>query len=483
MPPEKVFTSAVGGVGEVELLEQLVGRGARPRPCDMPCSRPTISRLSRALISPSTVACCAATPMRLAHRGGAGGRRRSRRRWPLPSVGPASVVRMRIAVVLPAPLWPSRPSTVPGATSRSRSRSAHRSPKRLPRPLAAMPPAPRASWRGLRYRGVVVWCTALSYIVRRTLAVHCTTWQARYPARSRRDVTRGRRSSAVAPVRELDEAPTEKINAEARPSRPTKVGAEGRRKHVETLERLAAHLETLDLWTRAEPGARKPRFTRDDIAAAAIRIADAEGFDALSMRRLAAELDAGTMTLYHYVRTKDELLDADRRRGAGRGRRPRRRALPRDWRAADHARSPGARRDALRRHPWILDIADDPSIGPNACATSTSRCRRCRSLHGRASTTSSTSSASSTSTCSASACTSATTPRDDASDTEMIDYIGDLLVEGDYPALAEMVAELGLEPLWSQIHAHARGAGRFDRNLARLLAGFEASLGDRPSAE
>ena len=40
----------------------------------------------------------------------------------------------------------------------------------------------------------------------------------------------------------------------------------------------------------------------------AIHIADAEGFDALSMRRLAAELDAGTMTLYHYVRTKDELL-------------------------------------------------------------------------------------------------------------------------------------------------------------------------------
>ena len=39
-----------------------------------------------------------------------------------------------------------------------------------------------------------------------------------------------------------------------------------------------------------------------------MRIADAEGFDAVSMRRIAAELDAGTMTLYHYVRTKDELL-------------------------------------------------------------------------------------------------------------------------------------------------------------------------------
>ena len=51
---------------------------------------------------------------------------------PCPRSGAESVVRMRIAVVLPAPLWPSRPRTVPGATSRSRSRRAQRSPKRLP---------------------------------------------------------------------------------------------------------------------------------------------------------------------------------------------------------------------------------------------------------------------------------------------------------------------------------------------------------------
>ena len=51
-----------------------------------------------------------------------------------------------------------------------------------------------------------------------------------------------------------------------------------------------------------------PAAAGTQIAAAAVRIADAEGFEAVSMRRLAAELDAGTMTLYHYVRTKDELL-------------------------------------------------------------------------------------------------------------------------------------------------------------------------------
>ena len=62
------------------------------------------------------------------------------------------------------------------------------------------------------------------------------------------------------------------------------------------------------IWARPEPGARRPRYTRDEIAAAALAIADREGFDAVSMRRLARELGAGTMSLYHYVRTKDDLL-------------------------------------------------------------------------------------------------------------------------------------------------------------------------------
>ena len=66
-----------------------------------------------------------------------------------------------------------------------------------------------------------------------------------------------------------------------------------------------------------QPGTRQPRFTRDAIASVAVRIADTEGLDALSMRRLAAELGAGTMTLYHYVHTKDELLALVDRCGDG----------------------------------------------------------------------------------------------------------------------------------------------------------------------
>src|SRR4029453_12428834 len=58
----------------------------------------------------------------------------------------------------------------------------------------------------------------------------------------------------------------------------------------------------------AGPAPPAARFSRRELAQTAIRLVDAEGLDALSMRRLAAELGAGTMTLYHYVRTKDELL-------------------------------------------------------------------------------------------------------------------------------------------------------------------------------
>lgn len=54
----------------------------------------------------------------------------------------------------------------------------------------------------------------------------------------------------------------------------------------------------------------RPRLNRDDIARAALELADAEGLEALSMRGLADRLGVGTMTLYGYFRNKSELLDA-----------------------------------------------------------------------------------------------------------------------------------------------------------------------------
>ena len=54
----------------------------------------------------------------------------------------------------------------------------------------------------------------------------------------------------------------------------------------------------------------KIQLSRETIAAAALAIADGEGFPAVSMRRVAQQLNVGTMSLYYYVRTKDDLISA-----------------------------------------------------------------------------------------------------------------------------------------------------------------------------
>src|SRR5205814_7715575 len=61
-------------------------------------------------------------------------------------------------------------------------------------------------------------------------------------------------------------------------------------------------------WYTVRMSRAKTQLTRESIAAAALAIADAEGFQAVSMRRVAQELRVGTMSLYYYVRTKDDLI-------------------------------------------------------------------------------------------------------------------------------------------------------------------------------
>jgi len=120
------------------------------------------------------------------------------------------------------------------------------------------------------------------------------------------------------------------------------------------------------IWTQPAPGSRKPRFTRDQIAEIAVGIADREGFEALSMRRIAEELDAGTMTLYHYVRTKDDLVELmnDALMGeilipAG--------ELSADWREA-LAQIARASFRSFRRHAWALSALRGARFGPNSLA-------------------------------------------------------------------------------------------------------------------
>jgi AcrR family transcriptional regulator len=55
---------------------------------------------------------------------------------------------------------------------------------------------------------------------------------------------------------------------------------------------------------------RKPLLSRDRIVACALTLVDAEGLDAVSTRRLAAELGVSGPSLYNHFGTKDEILDA-----------------------------------------------------------------------------------------------------------------------------------------------------------------------------
>lgn len=76
-------------------------------------------------------------------------------------------------------------------------------------------------------------------------------------------------------------------------------------------QRSAALPPVIDLlWGRRERGKRGPRpgLSADAIVGAAVRIADTEGLEAISMARVAAELGFTTMSLYRYVASKDELL-------------------------------------------------------------------------------------------------------------------------------------------------------------------------------
>src|SRR5207247_4045186 len=71
------------------------------------------------------------------------------------------------------------------------------------------------------------------------------------------------------------------------------------RRHVEQdMKRGARHVPR-----------RAAALSRDEIVRTAIKVADAEGPDAISMRRIARELNAGTMSLYWHVASKEELLD------------------------------------------------------------------------------------------------------------------------------------------------------------------------------
>lgn len=63
------------------------------------------------------------------------------------------------------------------------------------------------------------------------------------------------------------------------------------------------------VWTRPPRPARTSGLGREQIVAAALELLDAEGLEALSMRKLGAKLHAGATSLYWHVANKNDLLE------------------------------------------------------------------------------------------------------------------------------------------------------------------------------
>src|SRR5438270_13653613 len=97
----------------------------------------------------------------------------------------------------------------------------------------------------------------------------------------------------------------------------------------------------------------KPSHSREKIAALAIRIADAEGLEAASIRRIAAKLGSGAASLYRYVANKQELFDLMADRVLGEDSMPK---SSRHWRAGLRKAARLYRAMCLR-HPWMLTVS------------------------------------------------------------------------------------------------------------------------------
>jgi AcrR family transcriptional regulator len=115
----------------------------------------------------------------------------------------------------------------------------------------------------------------------------------------------------------------------------------------------------------SEPGRPRSPLTRERIVAAALRIMDDEGLDAVSMRRIGRELGVEAMSLYNHVRDKDDILEGIKELVMGEfdmG------AASNSWKQ-DARMAARAWRDVLRAHPNVITLmtaATRPMLSPEA---------------------------------------------------------------------------------------------------------------------
>ncbi|SIO87383.1 TetR/AcrR family transcriptional regulator [Nocardiopsis sp. JB363] len=121
--------------------------------------------------------------------------------------------------------------------------------------------------------------------------------------------------------------------------------------------------EPKTVWDRPERGARgpAPERSRRELTSAAIRLADEGGLPAVSMRQVAKRLGTGPASLYRYISTRGDLLDlmADAVTSE----------IDLDLPSSgdpveDLATLAGRQKQVYLRHPWLLDLPTEPTVGP-----------------------------------------------------------------------------------------------------------------------
>jgi AcrR family transcriptional regulator len=124
------------------------------------------------------------------------------------------------------------------------------------------------------------------------------------------------------------------------------------------------------VWARPRREPDAPALSRSGIVREAIAMLDAEGAEALSMRKLGARLNAGATSLYRHVATKDELMELAVDEVVAEISVPP--ADSPDWRSAAAETARSFRATALR-HPWVASVLGQAGLaylGPNLMSLS-----------------------------------------------------------------------------------------------------------------
>ncbi|MFD0354016.1 TetR/AcrR family transcriptional regulator [Streptomyces sp. NPDC127110] len=121
------------------------------------------------------------------------------------------------------------------------------------------------------------------------------------------------------------------------------------------------------VWTRPRRQKEQPALSQEQIVAAAVRLLDAEGIEALSMRKLGAEMGTAATSLYRHVTNKDELIELVVDEVYGELELPAADSPGEKWREA-LAQCGHSLRAMVLRHPWVASVLGQVGLahlGPN----------------------------------------------------------------------------------------------------------------------